>query len=63
MVDKPLYEKVRKQFYKTENTMRWCFRYHDWYPEEYDMLHLLEGDMGTFIEFAHYNERFTKHLI
>jgi hypothetical protein len=65
-VDKPLYEKVKKQFFN--NASHYLDMVvqvlKDWYPDEFEMLkYLAQEDTKTFTDFAEDNLNFTKHLI
>lgn len=66
IVDKALYEKVKKKFIDSSvhylDMVVQVLR--DWYPDEYEMLkYLSQGDIAAFNEFAEDNINFTKHLI
>ncbi len=66
LVDKPLYEKVKKQFLgQASDYLDMIIQVlKDWYPDEYEMLkYLANEDVETFNEFAEDNLTFTKHLI
>jgi len=65
-VDRPLYEKVKKQFAQSASEYfdMILLVLQDWYPDEYDMLRFLaHGDLENFQQFALANERYTKHLV
>ena len=66
LVDKPLYEKVKKQFLaQASDYLDMIIQVlKDWYPDEFEMLkYLANNDVKTFTEFAEDNLNFTKHLI
>lgn len=66
LVDKPLYEKVKKQFLsQASDYLDMIIQVlKDWYPDEFEMLkYLANKDIETFNEFAEDNLTFTKHLI
>lgn len=65
-IDRPLYDKTKKQFYQG------AVEYFDmildvlkkWYPDEYDMLCILaQQDMDSFMQFARNHALYTKHLV
>lgn len=66
LVDKPLYNKVKKQFLgQSSDYLDMIIQVlKDWYPDEFEMLkYLANEDVETFNEFAEDNLTFTKHLI
>ena len=66
IVDKPLYEKIKKQFFENANHYLDMVVQvlKDWYSDEYEMLKFLaQEDISSFTEFAEDNLNFTKHLI
>lgn len=65
-VDKPLYEKVKRDFFKVAvDYLEMIVQVlHDWYPDEYAMLSFLAaGDHESFTELARSDSRYTRHLI
>lgn len=65
-VDKPLYERVKKDFeLKSVEFMEMMVQVlRDWYPDEYAVLtYLAQDDEASFNEFANSHPDYTKHLI
>ena len=65
-IDRPLYEKVKKQFaLRASEYFEMILQVlQEWYPDEYDMLQFLaQGDVEAFEQFALGHSAYTKHLI
>eukprot|EP01034_Spumella_vulgaris_P042162 gene42162-52274_t len=66
LVDKPLYERVKKEFaFKSVDYMAMMVQvFRDWYPDEFDVLtYLANDDEASFNDFAQTHPDYTKHLI
>lgn len=66
LVDKPLYEHVKKDFARksVEFLEMMVQVLQEWYPDEYAVLmYLAHDDEASFNEFAHSHPDYTKHLI
>ena len=64
-IDKPLYEKVKKQFSSDilEYLEMMVLVLKQWYKDEYDVLtYLAQGDHASFAEFAYEQDQYTRHL-
>ena len=65
-VDKPLYEKVKRQFSSDilEYLEMMVLVLKQWYKDEYDVLtYLAQGDHASFAEFAYDQDQYTRHLV
>ena len=65
-VDKPLYEKVKRQFSSDilEYLEMMVLVLKQWYKDEYDVLtYLAQGDHASFAEFAYDQDQYARHLV
>ncbi len=66
IIDKPLYEKVKRQFSSDilEYLEMMVLVLKQWYKDEYEILtYLAQGDHTSFEEFAYEQDQYTKHLV